>query len=213
MMPAIIVKKFAPRIRDCENTLNETFNDLPKSHKFEQDLTDIKFYYIESLRNAESEYEGRRVVEQYEKFTTNLLKVRNGDLSAKQAQALIDDKQEDKIIDIVINNIFTVCELLFWVAAAAVSYATCLTVGIPLLFLQPLLGVAVTAGTGLLMFVSLDFAGDCFEEFQSSDLIDEEYTRETNAISFFPPKKSPSKPEERSIIEIVDEEDSCLVCC
>lgn len=187
------VELLAEKIINCNNELDSLFVTLDISQEFKKQLQKIKSFYARAFNKTLDEESGLSIVEEYEQFIIAASEVKLGHLTADKALELIQNTTDDRQCTVVIDNILKICELLFWTAAAAISYATCLTIGLPLFFLQPLLGIAITAGTGILFFAAVDIAGDCFEEFKSFDPINNEHTREKNVISFFSPL--PSKPK------------------
>ena len=180
-------KKYAQRLLDCNEGLDSVFSDINITPEFEKQLDEIKSFYISSFKNTLDDDAGISVARQYQTFIVTLSEVRGGSLTADEALEIIQETKDDRQDNIIVQNILKVCELLFWVAAAALCYAASITIGIPLLFLEPLTGIFVAATSAILFYLAADLAAECFGEFESFDSVDEEHTRETNAISFFSP--------------------------
>ena len=134
-------------------------------------------------------------------------------MTAEEANLVIDDATEDRQFKIIVHNIFKACELFFWSAVAGTAYVGCVTVGIPLLFLEPLIGLAVTFGTGVLFCSSVHNAGECFDEFKTFDRVNEENTRERNVISFFSPPQPLQKAKATQDDLEASDERSTYSCC
>ncbi len=175
-----------------EQRISRCYSELTKLLQYEDigyllkiKIRQINAFYQQAFNNTSDEEEGLSIVEQYEKFIITASEVRAGQITAEQAYEKIEEKIEEGQIDVLIQNILKVCELLFWSSVAAISYAICLSVGLPLLVLEPLIGFAISAGTSILFLISVVSAGNCFEEFKTFDRINNQCAREKDLISFF----------------------------
>jgi hypothetical protein len=180
----------AQKIADCNSELDSLFAYLDINYRLRMQLRDIKSFYQRAFNNASNENTAMEIINQYEQFIVSASEVKLGQMTVEEANLVIDDATEDRQFKIIVHNIFKLCELFFWTALAATAYAGCITVGIPLLFLEPLIGVALTIGTGLLCCSSFHNGLECFNEFKTFDRANEENTRERDVISFFAPQPS-----------------------
>ncbi|MCL9684671.1 DUF5638 domain-containing protein [Legionella maioricensis] len=175
----------AQRIADCNVQLDSLFADLDINSTLKMQLGQIKYFYQRAFDKTSNEKNALRIALQYEQFIITATEVKLGQLTADGANDIIADTTDDRQFNIVMYNILKVCELFFWTAVAAAAYVGCITTGIPLLFLEPFTGFAVTAGTSLLFAAAVHQAGECFEEFKTFARINAEDTRERSVISFF----------------------------
>ncbi len=188
-----------------EQRISRCYSELIKLLQYEDidyllkiKIRQINAFYQQAFNKTSDEEEGLSIVEQYEQFIITASEVRSGLITAEQAYEKIEEKIEEEQINVLIDNILKVCELLFWVSVAAISYAICLSVGLPLLFLEPLIGCAVSTGTSVLFLISVVSAANCFEEFKTFDPINNQYAREKDLLSFF----STNEPKIKSSEEL-----------
>ena len=181
--------RFNQRILNCNKKFDALFDKLEKGPNFKKQLQEVKFFYARAFNSTSNEEKKEAIVKEYEQFVITVSDVKSGKLTAQEGLEIIQDTAEERQSRVIIHNILKVCELFFWTTTAVAAYAACLSVGLPLLFLQPILGFAVSAGTTILFFTSLDNSLNCFEKFKSFDPINEEHTREKDIISFFSPKQ------------------------
>ncbi len=175
----------AQKIADCNRELDSLFANLNPGIEIARQTKQIKEFYKRAFDKTSNENTALKIVNQYEEFIITASAVKLGQLTAEQAFLMVDEVTEDRQFNIVMYNIFKVCELFFWTAAAATAYAACLTAGVSLLFLEPLIGFAVMAGTAILFGASIHHVGECFDEFKTFARVNQEGIREKNAISFF----------------------------
>ncbi|BCA94511.1 hypothetical protein TUM19329_08720 [Legionella antarctica] len=197
------------KIVDCNRELDSLFTNLNPDIKLKEQASQIKYFYKRAFDKTSNENTALKIVQQYEQFITTASEVQLGQLTAAEANRVIDDVTEDRQFNILKYNIFKVCELIFWTAVAAASYSAGLTLGIPLMFLEPLIGFTITAGTAILFAVSITNASDCFDEFKTFDRVNFENSREKDVISFFSRQPSP-KLNETDAEENVDSYNSTI---
>ena len=173
------------RMSQCYSELTKLLQYQDMSYLLKIKIRHINGFYQREFYKASNEEECLSIVQQYEEFIFAASDTRLGLITAEQAYKKIEDKIKEGQIDVLMHNILKICELLFWVAAAATSYAICLSVGLPLLLLEPLTGFLLSAGTSILFLISVDSASNCFEEFKTFDRINNQYERERDVLSFF----------------------------
>lgn len=204
----------AQKIADCNSELDALFADLNVSISLKRQLRDIKNFYQRAFDKTSNKKTATTIVNQYEQFIVSASEVKLGQLTAEEANLKINDVTEDRQLNIIMHNIFKVCELFFWAFVAATAYVGCLTIGIPSLFLQPFIGLAVTVGTGVLLGSAIHNMGECMDAFKSFDRVNKEDTQEKDIISFFsrqPLRKLEEMGPDKDL-ESTYESPTCTVC-
>lgn len=198
-------KKLADQIVMCETNLDSLFEGLKKSYDLEQQLAKIKAYYRRAFNKTHFECAGEDIVEEYQNLVFAIEQLKSGKLTADEALETIEETANNRTAGVIVYNLFKMCELLFWAAAAAACYVGCISVGIPLICCEPVIGLAITIGTGALLLNTANECLNCFEQFQSLDPIEEETIREKNIVSFFAPATSL-----QSTTKFKEEDSSCF---
>ncbi|KTD62678.1 DUF5638 domain-containing protein [Legionella shakespearei] len=199
--------KLADEIINCETQFESLFEGLQKSDDFERELNKIKAYYRRAFNKTSSECAGQEIVDEYRHLFLTLQQVKSGNITADEAMSSVEDLGDCRTLDVLLSNIFKMCELLFWAAAAAACYVACISVGIPAIACNPILGFAISVSTAVLCISTMERCLNCFAEFKSFDPVEAEATREQNAVRFFAPAVLVQKEEE---IIIEEEESSSL---
>lgn len=202
------------RIEQCNTELYKLHQEQSINYAFKAKLAQIKAFYERAFDNTLDEEEGMSIVNQYEHFIIVVTEVKLGQLTAEEAYESIQDVATQRKIDIIFHNFLKLCELLFWTGVIAISYATSLVGGIPLLLLEPLIGLGVIASTSLLCMVAVSEVTDCFKGFKVFDPVNDEHVREKQVISFFGPqppqivsRESPNHSE-----ELIEQDPTAISC-
>ena len=184
------------------STLRNLFSerDYHLSRSFKHDLKKLIHYYERSFWETSSLDKRAKVIKEYQFLVSTTEEVNNGTLSAQEALKKIDEVNQNRKNKILVDNIIKTCELLFWIAVAVLSCTLCLTVGVPLTQVNPLLGAALTIASSLCVADALLEASDCMDEFKSSGPIRKQEKRERTIISFFN-KPSLERDEEYQTVE------------
>lgn len=177
-----------------DKSLISIFVDLNINKAFDRDLKKIQKVYRYAFNEAPNESTGSKVIKEYSDLIEQIKKVKCGNLTATQAIEEISNSAENKRINIIIENVLTACELLFWTASAAVFYIGCVTVGIPMILCELIIGSAIFIGCAAFLSASFVSAIECFEQFKSFDHINKEERRELNLISFFSSAQTNQSP-------------------
>lgn len=175
------------KMHDCDQQFDRLFFGLDKSSAFQEQLSQTKSYYRRLFTAATNKYDGTDALEEYENLVTLLEQIKAGNVTTKEALKTLDNMKTDRKTMVVLENIGKVCEVLFWAAVATVSYISCLTIGIPMIGCNPLLGLVTTFGTLAAALLSIEVCCECFDEFKSFTPANEQYKREINAAAFFQP--------------------------
>lgn len=168
-----------------DKSLNSIFTDLNTNKALDRQLKKIQQFYRCAFKQAPNDSAGCTVIKEYSDLIERIEKVKCGNLTATQAIEEISNSAENKRINIIIENVLKACELLFWTASAAVFYVGCVTVGIPMMLCEPIIGSAIFIGCTAFLSASFVSAIECFEQLKSFDHINKEERRELNLISFF----------------------------
>ncbi|KTD42502.1 DUF5638 domain-containing protein [Legionella quateirensis] len=180
---------------NCNQWLDTMFANFELNQSIEVQLRRVKSFYNRQYNKAECKSAKISVIEHYQNLIIILASVSAGELSPEQAFDRIDELTEIRQIKIIAHNLINVCELLFWAAASAVLYISCVSVGIPLLFCEPIYGLIVSISSTLLMTASINNAFNCFEEFKTFDRVNKESDREKSLISFFNPSRASNETQ------------------
>lgn len=216
--------KLDRRLEDCNNDLASLF-PLSDSN-IQSQLKAVKNYYEESCNDAKNKDDMERIIENYELFVINLTKIKQYKESYKISQD--PDKEEsfqERIeainalkninaahkINIIFANLVKACELLFWISALLTLSASIFAIALPVLIVQPAVGLVISITTAGFMFKVLENLINCLSEFKSFRPHDNEYDREVQLVSFFQPKKKKEvSPEEGSEIAPEPEPGFCF---
>lgn len=164
---------------------DSVFADLKINKTLVQQLKQVKIFYHRAFCNCQTKSAWSNVIKEYEGLIEQINRIKHGTLTVTQAIEELNCSTENKRIDIIIQNIFKACELLFWAASTAVFYVSCFSFGIPLMACEPVIGSLLTISCTAFLLNSLVCTLECFEQFKSFDSIDAEEIREKQLISFF----------------------------
>ncbi|MBL7480430.1 DUF5638 domain-containing protein [Legionella bononiensis] len=190
---------------NCTQWLDSMFANFELNQSIEDQLRQVKSFYNRQYNKAEGKSAKIRVIEHYQNLILILTSVSAGELSTEQAFDRIEELTEIRQIEIIAHNLINVCELLFWAAASAVLYISCVSIGIPLLLCEPINGLIVSIGSALLMAASINNAFNCFEEFKTFDRVNKESDREKSLISFFNPPRAGNETQSLNRKNTLDE--------
>ncbi len=179
-----------PLLKTCDDQIAALITDLQEiqlgANEAKRQLDEVKKYFHLSLFKTNGCNEAE-ILASYELFLKNLAKVRNGSLTTEEALTAIQDNTDSREMGIIFYNIGKIFELMFWTLATIASACAAISVGLPLIFIQPFLGLPVTLGAGGLAFLTFTQMDECLDEFKSCDRLAEEDEREKNLVSFFKP--------------------------
>ncbi|RUR13749.1 DUF5638 domain-containing protein [Legionella sp. km772] len=184
------------RLNQYIEEVNDLFKNENLTESFQQNIQRLNNYFIR-LFNKDINYSKRQaLVNEYDLLLNTMRQIKAGSLTADQALQNLNSLARDRKIDVIVHNIFKTCELLFWLTAAMTSYAFCIGFGIPLMFFNLPVGLAITLGTSVLMLQAANQILESANEFKSFNAIDTQERLERNVVSFFlPPKKDEEELE------------------
>lgn len=194
-------KELEQRLSICDEKLSNLFTDKELDEQFKQKINAVKAYYNRSYAKAMTTKTVEAIAASYELFVEQLNKVKKGELLPKDALEQIESIIQSRKINVIFYNLAKACELIFWKATTFSLYAGIFGVALPVLIVQPVLGIAV----GITMVGALLAAAykslKCYAEFKSLSRHNTEYTHEASLVSFFNPA-----PQEKSSLN--NEEDT-----
>ncbi|WP_454781950.1 DUF5638 domain-containing protein [Legionella sp. WA2022007384] len=179
--------KFEKRLRACDKKLHALFANAEIDEKIQSQIKAVKKYYNLSYTKATSAKKVEEIVASYGLFVDQLTKVKSGELNPKAALEHIGSACESRKIGVLFHNLAKACELMFYAATAFSLYAGIFGIALPVLIVQPVLGVAVGITIVGAMLGAIHKAGNCLTEFRSLSRHDTEYTNEISLVSFFKP--------------------------
>lgn len=184
-------------IEQCRSELFALFLEDQRTTKtFLNDLNKIHHYYCQQfLINQSKKF---NTVRDYRSLVHTLQQVKEGSISFEQGLKAVHKLSFQRKIELSVTNLLKACELAFWMMAAITSYTLCLGLAVPLIFLNPPLGVALTLGASSMMLAATLKGADCVRDFQSFNHINKQEALEHNALSFFNSSQpKPNGPTER----------------
>ncbi|MFJ1268317.1 DUF5638 domain-containing protein [Legionella lytica] len=206
------INAFHDQLETVKATLTEIINDKDVAEEIKAHIDVIQNYYNTSLRAAKNEKTQNAVIHSYQNYI-NLLKTAHqmgtqkpvvlGPLDEffKASNEAIGREYDARRISAFFHNCYKICELTFWASAAITMYASIFLVALPMLIVQPTLGLAVSIAVGGMFLKTTSNCLECFGEFKGTARHSTEYVTEKALLSFFQPK-APEMPEQ--LVEVVD---------
>lgn len=202
-------RKLELRLRACDKKLHALFADQDAGEKLKQQIQAVQDYYNLSYTKATTSKKVEAIASSYELFVDQLTEVKNGKQAPKEASGKISNACESRKIGALFYNLAKACELMFYAATAFSLYAGIFGIALPVLIVQPVLGVAVGITIVGAMLAATYKAFSCLTEFRSFSRHDAEYTNELSLISFF----KPARQEQRENMSKVEENELEVSCC
>ena len=174
-------------------------NELVAKKKHEEltrQTQQLTNYYLTRFLQASSTATRNKVADDYQLLLNTIKEVDEGSLTTDQALSQINRLSCTRQMDLIIENIFRACELLFWACALVTSYAFCLGLGIPLMFFNPLLGLSITLGTSLILLESGFKAFECINQFKPFKALNDQAALEKSTLLFFSQTKPRHQEDE-----------------
>ncbi|AUH72941.1 DUF5638 domain-containing protein [Legionella sainthelensi] len=196
------------RLKKCDKKLRTLFQDYMKTHQLmSQTIQAIEQYYNTSYRKATRTKTIEQIASSYELLVDNLTQIKNSRLSPDMALKQIGRDINSRKRNVIFHDVAKAAESLFWAATATTLYAAVFGIALPILIVQPVLGVAVgvTIIGAMLTAAYKSFA--CLTEFKSYSRHSLEYEHETNLVSFFSKTSKRIQNMECDEISLSQEED------
>ncbi|KTD41400.1 DUF5638 domain-containing protein [Legionella parisiensis] len=181
------------RLNECDRKIDALFRGVEFNEEIERQLKALKAYYhklyIDAL-DGESEKESIKL---YELLVLGLESAKNGELNTKEVLKELKEIKSLRKNGVVLENILTSLELLFWAALSSTIFSYCVLMAAPLVAINPFFALSVLSVFCVTAICSTVRFFNCLDEFKSFAPIEEEFDREKNLIRFFKP--SVSSPE------------------
>lgn len=188
-----------------DTQLNDLFKEYNPNPTLLKQIKEVQDYYDLSYEKAKSKKTMKAIADSYGTFIDKLALVQQGDLSREEMINTINEANYSRKISILIHNLIKACELIFWIAASVSLYASIFAIALPVLVVQPPLGIAITVAIGGLI---LKAAASCIQsltEFRGFGRHDTEYSHEVSLVSFFPLKGT-----KEQVTAVASEESICI---
>ncbi|CAM3037165.1 DUF5638 domain-containing protein [Legionella worsleiensis] len=173
------------QMNDCHQNLETIFAEHPLDNNLNAQLKQVESYYDKAFHRAENKSAKIRILQDYNRLILILKQTSFGIISSDHALNLMAQRTTSYQIEIIIHNLIIVCELLFWAATSALFYFSCISVGIPLILVDPICGLMCSLCSALLLMSSMNNGLACFAKFKTFDPLNNEAEREKNLLCFF----------------------------
>jgi uncharacterized membrane protein len=194
--------EYSRSLEQCNAELYTLFAELKD---FDTSLKQVHQFYKDILDKSPNDEEDQRIVRGYKNLVNLLNKTKLGELSAEMALIEIDQALLQSKCEVIVENLFKTCEFLFWAVATAACFVGCFAVGVPLMVLDPLIGLAITIATGAMLINTANKALNCCDQFKDFGTIDKEHEKTKQLVSFFKPPATPKASQNEQEELVADE--------
>lgn len=190
------------RINECHKQLAEITTAISQDQAIIDATNAIQAYYNTSLSYAKTTKAQSAIIKNYEEYIKQLTDLKNSTATRKNTQDMLQATHDHQYISMIFANCYKMCELSFWAATAITLYSAIFLVALPMLIVQPTLGLAVSITVGGLLLKTAKNCIDCFSEFKTSSRHNEALNNKLHILSFFNPQLPEIPP---------DNEEQCLL--
>ncbi|WP_131779873.1 DUF5638 domain-containing protein [Legionella bozemanae] len=192
------------RLNECDKKIDALVHGVELNEEIERQLKALKTYYHKLYIDALDDESEKESIKLYELLVLGLESAKNGQLTAEKILKEIEEIKSLRKTGVVLENILTSLELLFWAALSSTFFSYCVLMAAPLVAVNPFFALAVLSVSCMAAICSTVRFFNCLDEFKSFTPIEEEFEREKNLIRFFKPAvSSPEIPP--SIVSDHDE--------
>jgi hypothetical protein len=184
-MPQII--NIVEEMQACETRFNSLFDGLNENDVLKNNRASLIKAYWDAFENQTSVAGELEVLAEYNHFIENLTKVKLDGNSAYDVYNDALNHAQSRKTAVILYNIAKVFELIFWFSLFMLAAVTAINIGIPLIFLNPLLGITMTLAFGLLSYVTFKNFSSGLDTIKTYEGLPELATAEQNCIRFFAP--------------------------
>ncbi|HHT0591890.1 TPA: DUF5638 domain-containing protein [Legionella anisa] len=178
------------RLKECDKKIDALFQGVELNAGIERQLKALKAYYHTLYIDALDDELEEQSIKLYELLVLGLENIKNGVLNSKEVLKEIEEIRSLRKTGIVLENILTSLELLFWAALSSTFFSYCVFMAAPLVAVNPFFALAVLSACSMAAICSTVRFFNCIDEFKSFAPVEEEFEREKNLISFFKPAVS-----------------------
>lgn len=205
------------RLSRCDENLSKLFAiiviDEVIGPTLQSQIKAVQEYYNTSYQKAKDTPKVENIISRYEEYIKLLTKVNEGkstaeevlDVLKKDVLKKISYNRDSRKIDVIFSNLAKACELLFWAAAAITLFSSIFMIALPIVIVQPPLGIAIMIAVGGLLLKSAINCFNCFREFRTLGRHRDEYLAENkllNGLTLF------NKPQQPVTLVTIDETDT-----
>lgn len=195
------INGYHDQLEAVKTTLSLLITDEESAREIHKHIEAIQSYYNTSLRTAKKEKTQNAIVNSYENYISllnNAYKIGHQqqptayeqvDEFFKTSNETIGREYDARRINAFFHNCYKVCELTFWASATITMYASIFLVALPMLIVQPTLGLAVSIAVGGAFLKAASNCLECLSEFKGTARHSAEYASEGAILSFFRPKE------------------------
>lgn len=180
-------RKMELSLEACDKKLAALFPGNEKNPILGQKIKSIQNYYNMSYNRASTEKTILSITKSYELLIEQLTQIKKGRLTPPEVLKEIENTIQFRKMHIVFHDLIKICEATFWGATAFSLFAGIFGIALPLLIIQPILGIPVS----ITIIGSLLATGakclSCLGELKTFSRHNAEYKQETSLISFFKP--------------------------
>lgn len=183
MMPGSLEK----RLNDCDLKIDSLFHGVEVNAEIERQLKLLKEYYRKLYMDVSGDDE-EQFIELYELFVSNLESVKNGQRKQEDVLKEIEESSSLRKTGIILENIVTSLDLLFWATTAGTFFTYCSLIAMPMIAVNPFIALGLLTIASTLAIYAIEEFVESTYNFKSISPVEEEHMREKNLISFFKPK-------------------------
>jgi hypothetical protein len=184
------------RLKKCREDLNSLLEEHSNTQLVKAKIKSVDAYYNLSYAKASKASTVEQIVRDYEALVKNLAQVKNGNLKPELVLNQISSATNSRKRDVVFHDLAKVCESIFWAATAFSLYAAIWGIALPVLVVQPVLGVAVAVTVVGAMLKAAHNSLSCLSEMRSFGRHSAENDDEARLVSsFFKPKEKTHREE------------------
>ena len=191
--------KLEKRLSDCDEKLSALFKDVATNDAIQKHLLEVQNYYNLSYTNTKKDKTAETIVSTYEEYVTHLENVKTGTYwyttglhtyeeassSLNKAHDAIFYANTSRQLEVVRHNLVNICALMFWASTALALYASVYLIALPMLIVQPVLGIAMGITIGGFFLKSAINCVSCCTEFKGFGRHSAEYEHERMLFKFF----------------------------
>lgn len=181
------------RLQKCNEKIDALFRGVELNAQIKRELEAVKAYYYNLYIEASYKENEEACIQTYELLVHGLEEIKSGTVIPGDVLKEMADIKSLKKTGIVLENIFTSLELLFWAGLACAFFSYCVLMAAPLAAVNPFFALGILSIAGLAAIFSVSNFFECVDEFKSSAPVEEEFNREKSLIMFFKPVATSSE--------------------
>lgn len=173
------------RLNECDQKIDALFQGVELNAEFERQLRALKAYYHRLYLDGVDNDAEEECIETYELLVEGLVGVKNGSLKPEEVLKEVEEIKSLRKAGIVLENIFTSVELLFWAVLSGAFFSYCVCMASPLVAVNPFFALALLSIVCMAAISATVNFFNSMDEFKSLEPVEDEFQREKNLILFF----------------------------